>query len=84
MGMRDESWCNGCGTSLPYSHGDETYCGDCAEDNVTQDLLAFVEGRIKELTLLRDEYQGEGDYEMDDYAAGAIDAYDIIRMKLTD
>ncbi len=38
------------------------------------DLLAFVEGRIEELTLLRDEYQGEGDYERDDYTAGAIDA----------
>jgi hypothetical protein len=46
------------------------------------DLLEFVEGRIAELTLLRDEYQGEGDYSMDDYCAGAIDAYDIIRMKL--
>jgi len=84
MGMRDESWCNGCGTSVPYDDADETYCGDCSADNVAQDLLAFVEGRIKELTLLRDEYQGEGDYEMDDYTAGAIDAYDIIRMKLTD
>ncbi len=47
------------------------------------DLLDFVKGRISELTLLRDEYKGEGDYEMDDYCAGAIDAYDIIRMKLT-
>jgi hypothetical protein len=84
MGMYDESWCNGCGTSVAYSPEDETYCGDCSAENVAQDLLSFVEGRIKELTLLRDEYQGEGDYEMDDYAAGAIDAYDIIRMKLTD
>jgi hypothetical protein len=48
------------------------------------DLLEFVKGRIDELTLLRDEYQGEGDYEMDDYTAGAIDAYDIVRMKLED
>jgi hypothetical protein len=84
MGMYDESWCNGCGTSVTYTDADEAYCGNCSADNVAQDLLAFVEGRIKELTLLRDEYQGEGDYEMDDYAAGAIDAYDIIRMKLTD
>jgi hypothetical protein len=52
---------------------------------ITQtDLLDFVTGRIEELALLRDEYQGENDYEMDDYTAGAIDAYDIIRMKLTD
>jgi hypothetical protein len=84
MGMYDESWCNGCGTSLPYSHGDETYCGDCAEDNVTQDLLSFVKGRIEELTLLRDEYIQENEDAMSDYTAGAIDAYDIVRMKLTD
>lgn len=48
------------------------------------DILEFVEGRIAELTLLRDEYEGEGDHSMSDYSAGAIDAYDIIRMKLTD
>jgi hypothetical protein len=48
------------------------------------DLLEFVEGRIKDLTELREQYQAEGDNEMDDYSAGAIDAYDIMRMKLTD
>ena len=46
-------------------------------------LLEFVEGRIAELTQLREQYQEEGDHELDDYSAGAIDAYDIIRMKLT-
>jgi len=48
------------------------------------DLLEFVKSRISELTLLRDEYQVEGDYEMDDYCAGAIDAYDVVRMRLED
>jgi hypothetical protein len=48
------------------------------------DLLTFVEGRIADLTDLRATYQEDGDYEMDDYCAGAIDAYDIVRMKLTD
>ena len=47
-------------------------------------LLEFVKGRIEELTLLRDEYQQENNYEMDDYCAGAIDAYDIVRMKLSE
>ena len=47
-------------------------------------LLEFVEGRIAELTELREQYQAEGDHELDDYSAGAIDAYDIVRMKLTD
>ena len=48
------------------------------------DLLKFVEERIAQLTLLRKGYEEEGDHELDDYCAGAIDAYDIVRMKLTD
>ena len=48
------------------------------------DLLDFVKGRITELTKLREQYEAEGDYELDDYSAGAIDAYDIVRMKLED
>jgi hypothetical protein len=84
MGMRDESWCNGCGTSVTYTEAEQAYCGDCGADNVSQDLLAFVKGRIAELTEKREEYQEVDDAELDDYLAGAIDAYDIIRMKLTD
>lgn len=47
-------------------------------------ILEFCEGRIDELTLLRDEYIQENEDSLSDYTAGAIDAYDIIRMKLTD
>lgn len=47
-------------------------------------LLEFVTGRIEELTLLRDEYEQENDYSMVDYTAGAIDAYDIVRIKLSE
>jgi hypothetical protein len=46
------------------------------------DLLEFVTGRIEELTQKREEYQNDNDYEMDDYLAGAIDAYDIVRIKI--
>jgi hypothetical protein len=83
MGMYDNSWCNGCGCSVEYSPEDETYCGDCSADNVTQDLLSFVKERIETLTELREKYQAENDHELDDYCAGAIDAYDIVRMRLT-
>ena len=48
------------------------------------DLLGFTEERIQVLTEIREELQNQGDYSMDEYTAGAIDAYDIIRMKLTD
>ena len=75
--MRDESWCSSCGTSLPYSEED-VECGDC----VTQGVLDFVKGRIVDLTEARANYALEGDFEMDDYTAGAIDAYDIVRMRL--
>ena len=80
--MYDESWCNGCGTSVPYSDEDETYCGDCAQEYTTADILAFVTTRMEELIQRRLESQEGGDFELDDYLAGCIDAYDIVRMKL--
>jgi hypothetical protein len=49
----------------------------------SEDLKSFLKGRIDDLTQKREEYQNNNDYEMDDYLAGAIDAYDIIWMKLT-
>lgn len=86
MGMRDESWCNDCGTSIPYTEAEdyEAYCGECAALDVMDTLRKFVEGRIEELTEKRKQYEIEGDNELDDYCAGAIDAYDLVRMKLTD
>jgi hypothetical protein len=86
MGMRDESWCNSCGTSIPYTEKEdyEAYCGECASIDTIDTLRYFVEERIKDLTEKREQYQLEGDNELDDYCAGAIDAYDIMRMKLTD
>jgi hypothetical protein len=86
MGMRDESWCNSCGTSIPYTEEEDfnSYCGECSALDVIDTLRRFVEGRIEDLTELRKKYEEEGDLELDDYTAGAIDAYDLMRMKLTD
>ena len=86
MGMRDESWCNSCGTSIPYTEKEdyEAYCGECASIDTIDTLRYFVEERIKDLTEKREQYQLEGDNELDDYCAGAIDAYDIVRMKLSE
>ena len=86
MGMRDESWCNSCGTSIPYTEKEdyEAYCGECASLDVIDTLRYFVEERITTLTKTREGYQEAGDNELDDYCAGAIDAYDLVRMKLTD
>jgi hypothetical protein len=86
MGMRDESWCNSCGTSIPYTEEEDynSYCGECASIDTIETLRYFVEERIKDLTEKREQYQLEGDNELDDYCAGAIDAYDIVRMKLSE
>ena len=85
MGMYDESWCNSCGTSIPYTDKEdyEAYCGECASIDVMDNLRHFVEERIKDITEKREEYELQGDEELVEYCAGAIDAYDIIRMKLT-
>ena len=84
--MRDESWCNSCGTSIPYTEKEdyEAYCGECASIDTINTLRYFVEERITTLTKTREGYQEAGDNELDDYCAGAIDAYDLVRMKLTD
>lgn len=50
--------------------------------DTTAELMAFIHERISTLTELRKQYEESGDYELDDYTSGAIDAYDIIRMKL--
>lgn len=86
MGMYDESWCNSCGKSIPYTDKEdyEAYCGECASIDVMDTLRHFVESRIADLTQKRHQSQSEGDYENDDYMAGAIDAYDIVRMQLED
>jgi hypothetical protein len=47
------------------------------------ELILFLEEKISYLTALREEYQEAGDHSSDDYLAGCIDAYDIVRMKLT-
>lgn len=75
--MRDESWCSSCGTSLPYSE-DDVECGEC----VTEGILTFVKRRIVELTEYRDNEIAIGEMQLDDYTAGAIDAYDVIRMRM--
>lgn len=46
------------------------------------DLTEFLSGRIEDLTKYRKKCQDEGDFSSDDYLAGAIDAYDLIRIKI--
>ena len=40
MGMYDESWCDSCGTSQPYSDTDVT-CGSCVVDTLEDFIAKF-------------------------------------------
>ena len=40
MGMYDESWCDSCGTSQPYSENDVT-CGSCVADTLEEFIAKF-------------------------------------------
>ena len=40
MGMYDESWCDSCGTSQPYSEDDVT-CGSCVADELESFIGQF-------------------------------------------
>jgi len=47
------------------------------------ELLVFVDERIKLLTEIKEEMNDNDDYSNDEYTNGAIDSYDIIRIELT-
>lgn len=47
------------------------------------ELILFLEEKIADLTERREQAELEEDWLTHDYLEGAIDAYDIVRMKLT-
>ena len=47
MGMTDESWCDSCGTTLPYSENDVT-CGSCVADTL-EDFIAKFDKYLSDL-----------------------------------
>ena len=48
----------------------------------TEELLAFVQKRIKTLTKIRKEMLAAGNHEAAKYSEGALDAYEIMRTKI--
>jgi hypothetical protein len=48
----------------------------------TDELLVYVQKRIKELTKIKKEMLAAGNHASAQYTEGALDTYDIIRIKL--
>ena len=81
MGMRDESWCNGCGTSVPYSNAEENYCGDCGETNGRNDILSYIQSLVDELN--HEVYEKNMEFDSDDidYIEGQVEVLKHILAK---
>jgi len=47
------------------------------------ELILFLEQRIADLSAMREDAERSQDWAEENYLAGCIDAYDIVRMKLT-
>jgi hypothetical protein len=82
MGMRDESWCNGCGCSVPYSDAEEHYCGDCAEEYGNMRFENFID-LIKDFraTKLEEIQEVEEFTEIHDVLLGSIETCEYFLMK---
>ena len=75
--MRDESWCSGCGTSLPYSEED-VECGACTEQ-YPQKLVELI--KYMELHLISLQQDSEGiSQEMDLLEDLNGDAFDTLEI----
>jgi hypothetical protein len=48
----------------------------------SEQMLDFVNKQISDLTKLRDELRAKGSFVAEEYTKGAIDSYDIMRIKL--
>jgi hypothetical protein len=82
MGMRDESWCNGCGCSVPYSDAEEHYCGECAEEYGNMRFENFIDliKQFREVKLEEIE-EVEEFTEIHDVLTGAIETCEYFLMK---
>jgi hypothetical protein len=84
MGMRDESWCDMCGTSLPYSEDDVT-CGPCEKETA----IDFIERMIRYIENQKNELEhrltlADGADSIYPYLEGAIEYTDIILLEIQD
>jgi hypothetical protein len=87
MGLYDESWCSGCGTSQPYSK-DEVQCGECATETTLSDVRYIIKQRLDEYLPILDNINNidgflSNDESSDqDWYQGYVDALEFVLMAL--
>jgi hypothetical protein len=85
MGMRDESWCAGCGCSIPYTEDETTQCGPCERE----DAIRLVEGMLYYIENLKNELEerltnADGADSIYPYLEGAVEYTDLILLEMKD
>lgn len=85
MGMRDESWCAGCGCSISYTDDETAQCGTCERD----DAMYFIEGMIRYIENQKNELEerltiADGADSIVPYLEGAIEYTDVILLEIKD
>ena len=86
MGMRDESWCAGCGVGIHYTEDENAMCHNCNEEGYVEletRSSKFMEYMKIHLISLEQDWEkaknneplNEDEYDpSDDYFEGAIEA----------
>lgn len=85
MGMRDESWCSGCGCSIPFVEDENSQCGTCERD----DAIWFIEGVLRYIENQKNELEerltlADGADSIVPYLEGAIEYTDLILLEIKD
>lgn len=85
MGMRDESWCAGCGCSITYTEDETAQCGTCERD----DAIGFIEGIINYIENEKNELEerlqlADGADPVYNYLEGAVEYVDLILLEVKD
>jgi hypothetical protein len=85
MGMYDESWCNSCGCSVPYSEDEYVCCGPCERETAVD----LIEGIIRYTENLKNELEErlttvDGADTIYHYLEGAVEYTDLILLEMKD
>ena len=81
MGMHDESWCDSCGTSLPYSENDVS-CGSCVADYFEKFVAKFMSYLNEYKDELKKDFEIATEVDMANYYDGAYEAVSNILTEL--
>lgn len=77
MGMRDESWCAGCGGHIEYTEDESAMCGDCGKNEV----LEYIKSHLSDLLEERENVSEFNESSEWDYISGAIESCEHILAK---